>query len=342
MRRIAVAGTGLIGTSLGLALAASGEPPFGWDPEPIVLGEAADRGAVVPMATYQALLDAEPELLVLAGPPRAVVAQVGDPGAAAYRGLVMDVAAVKGPIVGQNRFPRFVGTHPMAGRETSGPSAASGGLFRGAAWVVVANGAENEDVMVVERLIESVEGRPIRLSAEQHDSAVAAISHVPQLLASTLMNEATARTQALDLVAGSFRDLTRVAASESGLWLEVLDANRDEVVAVLREYIDRLDAMAGALSDRRLDDVSAVLDTARSARRTLSAPTAAVRVALADEPGELAKVGHAFETSGVDVRDLQLRHAPYGGGGVLTVSVRTDDEQAMRAAIRHEGLLLID
>ncbi len=338
--RIGIAGTGLIGASIGLAL--DHRRPLGWDPDPAALGAAAAAGAVEPVAGYGDLLTAAVDVLVLAGPPRAILAQVTDAQAADHIGLVIDVAGVKAPILAVNRFPRFVGTHPMAGRETSGPAAASGSLFRGGAWVVVPDGAAAADVATVESIVAETGARPIRMRGADHDSAVAAISHVPQLLASTLMNEAMARTQALDLVAGSFRDLTRVAASEPGLWLEVLDANRSEVVSVLREYVDRLDHVASALDGRRIDDVARVLDTARAARRTLAAPTAAVQVALADRPGELARVGRAFEASGVDVRDLQLRHAPHGGGGVLTVSVRTDDKEAMLAAMEAEGLLVLD
>ena len=341
VQRVAIAGTGLIGASLGLALNTQGRHTYGWDPNRDSLRAAAERGAVEPVDSYEALLDIAADVLVLSGPPAAVIEQVGSPAAGEYAGLVIDVSGVKSAILDGNRFGRFVGTHPMAGRETAGPNAASAALFRGAAWVVVPDGAEPADVQLVEGLIETIGARPVRMTSEQHDSAVAAISHVPQLLASTLMNEATARTQALDLVAGSFRDLTRVAASESGLWLEVLDANRTEVAAVLGEYVDRLENVAAALLDRRIDDVAAVLDTARIARRALAAPTAAVRVALADEPGELAKVGRAFETAGVDVRDLQLRHAPHGGGGVLTVSVRSDDEVALRTAMETAGFLLI-
>jgi glycine cleavage system regulatory protein len=111
---------------------------------------------------------------------------------------------------------------------------------------------------------------------------------------------------------------------------------------VLEDFIDRLQTLAGALSAGDLHMISEQLDRARTARRSLGPRAAAVRVALADEPGELARVGHAFDAAGVDIRDLQLRHAPYGGGGVLTVSVRSGDEAALRSALQQEGLMLAD
>ena len=96
---------------------------------------------------------------------------------------------------------------------------------------------------------------------------------------------------------------------------------------------------AAILSDD--DTLLTMLSEARDTRRALGSPVAQVRVALADQPGELAKVGHAFESSGVDIRDIQMRHAPYGGGGVLTLSVRPGEEGSLRLALEDEGLLII-
>ena len=277
--------------------------------------------------------------MVLAGPPDAVIDAVAAMGTA---NLVMDVAGVKGPVVAANRLPRFVGTHPMAGREVTGAEAASPGLFRGAAWVVVCDGVAAEDVESVERVIGLLGARPVRMSALDHDRAVALVSHLPQLLAATLMNEATDRGEVLELVAGSFRDLTRVAASDPVSWVELLRANRGPVLDVLDEYVGRLGRLVTALDGEDGEWLAGQLTRAAESRRRLGPPLAAVGVALADQPGELARVGHALELAGVDVRDLQLRHAPFGGGGVLTVSVRAVDEEAMRAAVLAEGLLVVD
>ncbi len=174
----------------------------------------------------------------------------------------------------------------------------------------------------MERVIGLLGARPVRMSALDHDRAVALVSHLPQLLAATLMNEATDRGEVLELVAGSFRDLTRVAASDPVSWVELLRANRGPVLDVLDEYVGRLGRLVAALDGEDGEWLAGELTRAAESRRRLGPPLAAVGVALADQPGELARVGHALELAGVDVRDLQLRHAPFGGGGVLTVSVR--------------------
>ncbi len=336
--RIGILGTGLIGASIGLGLQEVGHDVIGWDADPAALAAAAERQAVREAAAREEVLDAE--VVVLALPPEIVIRHVAELRTDA---LVMDVAGVKQPVAAACRLKRYVGTHPMAGREVSGPGAATASLFRGAAWVVVPGSAGPADVAVVERLIDgSLGARPVRMSAESHDVAVAAISHLPQLLASTLMNEAADRTDAMELVAGSFRDLTRVAASDPATWVEVLAANRAPLLEVLEEFLARLRALTDAVARDDRTEVSAVLARAQQERRTLGPQTVGVRIALADQPGELARVGRAFERAGVDVRDLQLRHAPYGGGGVLTVSVRSGDEATMRSAVEAEGLLLAE
>ncbi len=336
--RIGIVGTGLIGASIGLGLRRAGWETLGWDPDSATLATAVARGAVDAVADRSALLTGC-DVVVLAGPPGAVEAAVGEMETAT---LVVDVASVKAPILAASRLPRFVGTHPMAGREMPGPGAASATLFGGAAWVVVTEGVAPDDLETVRSIIATLGARTVEMSAEDHDVAVAVVSHLPQLLASTLMNEAADRTDAMDLVAGSFRDLTRVAASDPHMWVDVLDANREPILGVLEEFLVRLRGLADAVAAGDREVISDQLTRARSERHLLGPQTAAVRIAIADEPGQLARVGRAFEESGVDVRDLQLRHAPYGGGGVLTVSVRAGDEQVMRTALETAGLILAD
>lgn len=339
-RTAAIVGTGLIGSSVGLSMAASGWNVTGWDPDPDALAQAAAMGAVAKTAeSRDEAIAAGPDLVVLAGPPLAVEQDVASLDT---RSLVIDVAGVKSPIVAANRLPRFIGTHPMAGRETAGPTGASAALFRGAAWVIVTDGAEPGDLDTVEAIVTSAGAVPIRMSARDHDAAVAAVSHLPQVLASVLMSSVAADPAALALAAGSFRDLTRVAASDPGMWKEVLVSNRAAVGEAISRFRDVLEIVATSVERGAVDDLAAFLAGAQGLRRGLAPPVVGVRVSLADQPGELARVGRAFERSSVDVRDLQLRHATHGGPGVLTVSVRPGEAEALRAALVAEGLLLAE
>lgn len=335
-----IVGTGLIGASIGQALRAEGWRVIGWDPDGESLASAYELGALDETATgIDAVLDATTDVLILAAPPREVESIVGDIDTDA---LVMDVAGVKKPIVVAAAPDRFVGTHPMAGRELSGPRAASSALFRGAGWVVVTDGATEADLELVESIVVATGARPIRMTADEHDEAVSIISHLPQLLAATLVTEAADRTNAMRLAAGSFRDLTRVAASDPAVWTQLLLANRGPIRGALADLRDRLRALSDALDASDAAGLLSLLERAQEVRRSLAPPVVAVRVALADEPGELARVGRALERSGVDVRDLQLRHAPYGGGGVLNLAVRHEEAETLRVAVAAEGLLLAD
>jgi len=339
MERIGVLGTGLIGASIGMAVRDRGGHVTGWDPDADVRAAALDVGALDAVAAdIEGVLSSAPDLVVIAAPPSATVGLVAT---LEYPGLVIDVAGVKGPILAASRLPRFVGTHPMAGREVSGPQAASPVLFRGATWVITPNGAQTDDVAAVGRFVAGIGARPIEMTAEHHDAAVAAISHVPQLLAAGLVAAAAEAGDALELAAGSFRDLTRVAASHPDLWVDVLRSNRVAVVAAIGDLRARLDELEESLGDEG-DHLEGFLRRSRDIRRSMTARAAVVRVALADQPGELAKVGHAFEATSVDVRDIQLRHAPHGGGGVLTISVRPGHAEALTHALEAEGLLIVE
>jgi prephenate dehydrogenase len=195
-------------------------------------------------------------------------------------------------------------------------------------------------MVAIEAVVAAMGARPIRMTAAEHDAAVAAISHLPQMLAASLVGLAADHETAMNLAAGSFRDLTRVAASDSKLWLEVLRANRDDVLSAVVKLQARLDNLAALLAEDDIAQLATHLDAARDVRRSLAAQATAVRIALADRPGELAKVGAALSAANADVRDIQLRHAPYGGGGVLTISVRPGDAATLTDAILAVGLVL--
>lgn len=213
-------------------------------------------------------------------------------------------------------------------------------MFHGAVWVLTTDGASEEDLVEMEEVVAELGARPVRMTARQHDEAVAQISHLPQVLAAALLRQAAGHPGALELAAGGFRDLTRVAASPSEWWAQLMVGNRASLAPVLRSFAQRLSAWAEAVEGEEEDRLRQALEEAGRMREGLVAPVVAVGVVLADRPGEIARVGRALEHSGVDVRDLQLRHWIHGGGGILTLSVRPGEEEALRAALTEEGFTL--
>lgn len=335
--RAGVIGTGLIGASVGLGLTGNGWRVVGWDTNQEALSAARRRGAVSSTATAAGDLAAmDLDLLIVAVPPR-VTPHILE--TLSTETLVTDVAGVKRHVVETgSHLTRFVSSHPMAGREVSGPEAAAGALFSGAAWIVVSDGADEHDMEVLERVIRLLGAHPVRMNAATHDQVVTAVSHLPQLLASALIAEAASTVPDLSLVGGGFRDLTRVAASDPVLWCDLLDTNRTLVVEMLGRFGERLTHLARMISERRTHDVTSTLEDASLIHAGLHAPVGLVEVALPDRPGELAAVGRALDHARVDVRDLQLRHAPYGGGGLLKVFVNNDDLLTLSGELRSEGL----
>lgn len=340
MPTAAIIGTGLIGASVGLALKEVGWTIVAWDPSPQALEVATERQAADRTASSVSEAVQGVDLVVLAGPlePNLSTLRTLDTSA-----LVTDVTSVKVPLL--DAVPprlRFVGGHPMAGREHAGPGAASHALFRGAPWVICDDHASPDDVDEMKSIVTSVGANPVVMSATRHDQVVASVSHLPHLLAVALVNMVSENRDAEELVSGSFRDLTRVASAESSWWPEVLTTNAPQVTQAIDDLIARLGALRSQVEAGDSGGLSALLDQARVRRAEMAPPVAMVSVILQDRPGEIAAVGHALQTSHVDVRDLQLRHAVHGGGGILTLSVRPGEREPLRAALTREGFEIED
>ncbi|HEY3437010.1 MAG TPA: prephenate dehydrogenase, partial [Actinotalea sp.] len=236
----------------------------------------------------------------------------------------------------------YVGSHPMAGSERTGPTAARPDLFVGRPWVVVPSRLTGgEAVRLVRDLVTDVGATAVLLDARAHDDAVALVSHVPQIAASLVaarLSEADAG--ALDLAGQGLRDVTRVAASDPGLWTSILAANAGAVAPVLRSLRGDLDRLIGALEQAASASASesvppgalgAVAATIAAGHAGVSripgkhggARTAydVVTVLVPDQPGELARlladVGHA----GINLEELQIEHAPQQAVGLAAISV---------------------
>jgi prephenate dehydrogenase len=210
-------------------------------------------------------------------------------------------------------------------------------MVRGAAWIITTDGAADEDVSRVGSVVSGFGAIPVMMTAAEHDEAVAAVSHLPQVVASAMVDRAGGEV-ARRLAAGGFRDITRVAASDTSWWPEILTGNAGPLARNLRALADDLGRWAAAVEAGDQEAIGSDLERAAIARRSLSPRVTALRVMLEDRPGEVGKVGMALAASRVDLRDLELRHSTDGGAGVLTLSVRPEEEAALRAALVAEGL----
>ncbi len=254
--RAAVLGLGLIGGSVLRALAAAGHGVLGYDADPSTRAMARTASARAPAGSRWQVAGsvrsavAEADLVVLAVPLPAVGPVLDELAGCGYAGLVTDVTSVKGVVreLATSRA-RFVGGHPMAGRETSGFAVSDGTLFRGCAWVLCLEpgGTGLDDWLAVAEVVTGLGARVVPATAAEHDRAVAAVSHVPHLLAAALAAVAANDPLALTLGAGSFRDGTRVAASPPALTAAMCGGNAPAVAESLDQVRQLLDAARAAL-----------------------------------------------------------------------------------------------
>ncbi|MEK7477301.1 MAG: prephenate dehydrogenase/arogenate dehydrogenase family protein [Candidatus Coatesbacteria bacterium] len=274
--RIAVLGLGLIGGSLALALRRRGIRVTGVDPDPRARAIARRRGAVVAATSSLREGVREAGIVVLAVPIQALARCLRGIAAWAPRSAVItDVASVKGPVVGLARrhLPcpgRFVGGHPMAGRETSGLAHARADLFRERVCVLTpVAGTSGSALRAVRRLWAAAGARVIELSPRRHDAAVARASHLPHLMAYALAPVLAGRDSGR-IVSGSFLDATRVAASDPALWEGILLSNRREVLGAVREQAAREARLLRLLRENRPGPLRRALADAAQLRRRVA------------------------------------------------------------------------
>jgi prephenate dehydrogenase len=260
---VAVIGMGLIGGSLLRALAGAGHWVIGYDLDPSTRAMARTGAAQSPKASRWQVAPSIAEaieaadLVVVATPLTAVSQVLDELAGAGYAGLVTDVVSVKEPVrelvarrlLGEGlRLAGFVGGHPMAGRETAGFASADAGLFRDCAWVLCLDEETSlDDWLTLARLVTGIGARVVPTTAEDHDRVVATVSHVPHLIAAALATAVDDDPLAATLAAGSFRDGTRVAASQPDLIAAMCGGNAGPVLEALDAVIGQLDEARAAL-----------------------------------------------------------------------------------------------
>ncbi|UBU18073.1 prephenate dehydrogenase [Nonomuraea gerenzanensis] len=268
MRKVTVIGCGLIGTSVGLALRRAGVRVALADRDPRAVATAVSRGAGVPLpagaasdggVTQEAGVgvpwgSGPADVVVIATPPSAVVPMLRWAQARGLGVLYTDVASVKARLLAEAEaagcdLGSFVPGHPMAGRESSGPGAASADLFEGRPWAVCHHPALSPHaVRAVTTLVSACGARVVAMGAEDHDRAAAAVSHAPHVVSSTLAARFAGAGEAALILAGrGLLDVTRVAGGPSGLWCDILEHNAEPVADVLEAVAGDLDSVVAAL-----------------------------------------------------------------------------------------------
>lgn len=343
---IQVIGAGLLGTSIGLAARRAGIPVWLSDANAEHVRTAISLGAgdhPVPGAV--------PQLVLVAVPPvhiAEVVAEALESGA-----FVTDVGSVKAlPLeqlsdrVGEEALARYVGSHPMAGSERSGPLAASAALFDGRPWAVTPHvHASAEAVALVEALVALCGAVAVRLSPVEHDLAVARTSHLPHLLAVLAAGQLTdAVPEHLSLSGQGVRDVTRVAGGDPDLYSQIIRANGQTVAELLGDLRGQIDELIDAVRAPGAEDLVEILNRGVDGTNVIpgkhgrpALETGPVFVLVPDHPGELARLFADIGEIGVNVEDLRIDHDPGRPAGLVELQVEASAAERLRTALEGRG-----
>ncbi|MDH6579368.1 prephenate dehydrogenase [Kitasatospora sp. MAP5-34] len=356
MRTVAVVGTGLIGTSLALALAGRGLTVHLEDADPDAARTAASLGA----GTTEPA-DGPVDLAIVAVPPALVGKVLAD---CQRRGLARwytDVASVKtGPRADVTALGcdtvHYIGSHPMAGRERTGPLAARADLFEGRPWVLTPT--EDTDTETLNAALEMVAlcgAVPIVMDATAHDRAVALVSHAPQLFSSLVAARLEhADETAVRLAGQGVRDVTRIAGSNPAMWVDILSANAGVVADILEELAADLGDTVTALRALEAADegerrtgaagIEAVLRRGNSGQARIPGKHGApptryetVSVVLGDQPGELGRLFGEVGALGVNIEDVAIEHSTGQQVGFVQLSVAPAAVQRLIGALGQHG-----
>lgn len=351
---VRVVGTGLLGTSIGLGLRALGLDVILANRSPAALRLAIDYGAGRAAADGD-----EPAIIVVAVSPDSTADLVAAELAAFPRALVTDVASVKGGILTDllargADVTRYLGSHPMAGRERGGAMSARADIFLGRPWVITPHARSTDaQFFALENLAVDLGSVPVRMTPEEHDRGVALISHVPQVVSSLLAARLLTAAEAVPALAGQgLRDTTRIAGSDPELWIQILAQNAAPVTDVLEAFRTDLDAMIAALRDPDAPGAPSSIAAAltRGNQGVARIPGkhgrdqrfATLVVKVADRPGELARLLTEIGEEGVNMEDLRLEHSPGAQVGFAEIAVVPERAHALAEALTARGWSLAE
>ena len=341
-RRANVIGLGLIGGSIALALKELGWTVSGDDTRDHTISAALERGV-----DDRAGIDPDSEITFVAVPVLAIADQVKR-ALTETIGIVTDVGSVKAPVCRSNPDSRFIGGHPMAGSEFDGLDGAQAALFNGAVWVLTP-GEQTDDAMFAQlnNIISSFGADVVAVTPERHDQLVAIVSHVPHLTAATLMGMASSRAEEhaalLRLAAGGFRDMTRVASGQPGIWIDICAENRVAITSTLDDLIAGLTDIRDVITAEDSDGLLRRLQAARVARTNLPSRVvhpeelAEVRIPIPDRAGAAAEVFTLAAELGVNIADFEVVHVAESNRGVALMLIDQTKSEIFKGGLIARG-----
>ncbi len=342
-KKITIIGTGLIGGSLGLALKQAKKYNFiitGFDIDENSLNTAIEIGAITEKASSIEEAVNDSNVVFLCTPLNEILNQISIVAKCARSGtIITDVGSVKRAVMREAEKIKndvyFIGGHPMTGSEKSGINFADPFLFENAVYVICPS--FNVPIKIINEFAELLKltgANIILLDAEIHDRIAAYISHLPQLLAVSLVNIAGAMgTDYLTLAGGGFKDLTRIASSQFKIWNDIISLNRDKIVEALDNLINELSKYKEYIKLGNVKNFESEFNRAFKFRNELPAgkkgfihPLYDVFIIVEDKPGVLSKISTALYHGGLNIKDIELLRVREGIGGTFRLSFGSEND----------------
>jgi prephenate dehydrogenase len=347
MMRIHIVGAGLVGTSIGLVLAAQGDQVSFSDTSKWSAQLAQDLvGGHPPRSAEQF------DLLIAAVPTEQVSAVIIEAFKRNLADIFMDISSVKTKCVLEIESfdpilaARYCGTHPMAGREVSGPESAQADLFQGRPWILTPTPVTSQATIdLVSTVVKAAGATEVQMSPIEHDQAMALVSHAPQVLASLMAGELTLNSPTAASLAGQgLRDVTRIAASDSQLWLGILSANASALRPILTSLHHRLgDFITSIEGEVDASAVTDFLNQGRVGRDLLPGKHGGKRqyvvlpVLIADAPGQLKRLFNDAGDADINIEDVSMEHSPGHPTGLVQISVAPESAERLENYLRERG-----
>ena len=343
IQSIRVVGAGLIGTSIGLKMKSLGckVEIIDTDTNSMRLAQDLVKGEKL----------SEPELIVIAvsvdANAKVVIEQINNNP----NSIVCDLASVKSDLLLQvdklSAHPEnFVSLHPMAGREVNGAENSRADLFEGRAWIGISDSLKNkENKEIIDSFVSGCGGVLYWLTSKEHDETVALLSHLPQILSSLLASKLNdVDPNKLNLAGQGLRDVTRLAASDSKLWAQILTSNKDSIQPLLEDFIASLTKIQESLNSTNQDQVAAILNRGVEGKARIPGKHGAknrdysfLPIVIDDKPGQLASIFNECAKVDVNIEDLSIEHSPGQETGLITLSLSAQDCEKLSEHLISKG-----
>jgi prephenate dehydrogenase len=343
LANVRIVGAGLIGTSIALALRAGGVNVLLSDSDP-----RAQRLAQDLMGQTNESNGVVEDLCIVATPPESIAEVVSTELKRNPALRVMDISSIKSkPVLdistSELALERFAPTHPMAGREISGPESARGDLFQGRPWILCLDGVEAELAAMVEQVVALCGANPIRRTIQEHDRAVALVSHLPQIVASLLAAQLQgAEPLDLELAGAGLRDTTRIADSDPELWAQIIAGNSQALRPLLINLQSDLSQAIESL-DHSIS-MASLVESGRRGRAAIPGKHGGkarnytyLAIVIEDKPGQLAAIIESCARAKVNIEDLAIEHTPGQETGLITLAFSPEDSVIVAAHLDKEG-----